>query len=504
MQGRTEPLPDPEDPIVDLFAGETAAALAWTLHLHAGGMEARAPGVVGRVRGELRRRILEPCLARDDFWWMGLTDVTFGGGRGGRIINNWNPWISSNWIATAVLTEDDPMLRALGVAKALRVLDEYLAVVPPDGSCEEGTAYWGRAGATLFEALELVSEATAGAVAVFDHPLLAEVARFPARMQLGGSWFVNFGDGSARPSLPAGAVYRFGRAIGDPEVTAFGAELLRAWVPGAETSRHDSLSRTIGILGVLDEAHEMHGTSGLPAFTWLPGDGVLVARERARSVEGFAIAARAGHNGAPHGHNDVGSFIVAADGEPVIVDAGVGAYTQATFGPDRYTLWTMRSGYHNVPCIGGLEQAVGSERAARDVTCRDDTDSAELRLDLATAYPDDAGVLHWWRRVAVRRPAREAVISDEWQLREPAAVTLNLLLRREPHVVDSSLDLAGVVVTFEPAPTLLEVERVALDDDVLVSAWGQQALWRVSAAYAESTDGRATMTITKRDDAAVL
>jgi hypothetical protein len=495
MQGRPGGLPDPGAPIVDLFAAETAATLAWTLHLHAHSLEGRAAGVAAHIRAELRRRMLEPCRERDDFWWMGLTGVGFGGRPGAnRIVNNWNPWICSNWIATAVLAEDDPDTRARSVAKALRVLDAYLAVLPEDGSCEEGTAYWSRAGATLFEALELVSRTTGGAVEVFDHPALAEVARFPARMQLGGRWFVNFGDGHVRPALPAGVVYRFGRVTADADVVALGAELLGRWEPGAESSRHDSLARTLGILDVVEEARAAPRSVGLPAFTWLPGDEVMVARETAGSTAGLTVAARARHNGTPHGHNDVGTFIVALDGEPVVVDAGVGAYTAATFGPDRFEIWTMRSGYHNVPMVGGVEQAAGAERAATDVRSDDDGHDAVLALDLAGAYPEDAGLDRWQRTIALQRARRVVSVRDEWHLRDPARVTLNLLLRDEPSVEGASLRLTGLDITFEPGPVTIAVERVPLED-VLASSWDRSALWRASACYPDGVAGSVTTTI---------
>jgi hypothetical protein len=144
----------------------------------------------------------------------------------GDLVGHAHPWICSNWIASAVLLEGDPERRARAVARALRVLDQYLAIVPPDGSCQEGAAYWSRAAGTLFGALDLLSDATRGAVDVFDHPVIAELARFLPRIHLAGPWFANFGDGGPRPAIPTGVVYRYGRRIGDDSVCALGAELL--------------------------------------------------------------------------------------------------------------------------------------------------------------------------------------------------------------------------------------------------------------------------------------
>lgn len=42
-----------------------------------------------------------------------------------------------------------------------------------------------------------------------------------------------------------------------------------------------------------------------------------------------------------HNHNDIGQFIVYADGKPVIIDVGVETYTAKTFSERRYEIWTM-------------------------------------------------------------------------------------------------------------------------------------------------------------------
>jgi Heparinase II/III-like protein len=496
MQGAEPGLPDPDDPLVDLWVGETAGALAWAMHLLGRDVDEVDPMVVPRVRSDVRRRVLDPCLHRDDFWWMGLTDVGWMGRRGGpRIVNNWNPWITSNWITAAVLLEDDPDQQAADVAKALRVLDQYLAVIPADGSCEEGTGYWSRAGGTVFEALELLGEATGGAIDLFDHPTIRERGRFPLRMHLGGPWFVDFGDGSARPEVPAGVVYRYGCRIGDPSVTALGALLLDEW-RRLEPDPLDPLARVLRALDVVDEASRVPRSSALSAFTWLPGDQVMVARDAAGTAAGVAVAARGGHNGASHGHNDIGSFIVAVDGEPLVVDAGIGTYTAETFGPGRAELWTVRSGYHNVPRIGGHEQGIGSDHAADLLGCADDADGAGLALDLAGAYPDEAGIDRWERTITLRRGEGLAVV-DIWELQQAALVELNLLLRDAPVVDDETGTLRWdhAAISFEPPPARFELERVPLDDPKLEDAWDRHELWRATATYPDTTAGSVRTTV---------
>ncbi|MDX9979933.1 MAG: hypothetical protein RBU25_07770, partial [Lentisphaeria bacterium] len=92
-------LPDTAAPEVDLFAAETAALLAWTVYLLGEALTGLSPQIVPRIRRETDQRILDPCLARDDFWWMGLD--------GSRALNNWTPWICSNWLAASLLLDGE-------------------------------------------------------------------------------------------------------------------------------------------------------------------------------------------------------------------------------------------------------------------------------------------------------------------------------------------------------------------------------------------------------------
>ena len=68
-------------------------------------------------------------------------------------------------------------------------------------------------------------------------------------------------------------------------------------------------------------------------------------------------------------------------------------YTRKTFSAQRYEIWTMQSAYHNLPTINGVMQKDGREFAARDVRYRADERIAELSMDIAAAYPKEAGAV---------------------------------------------------------------------------------------------------------------
>ncbi|MEZ4615154.1 MAG: hypothetical protein R2867_06535 [Caldilineaceae bacterium] len=213
-------LPDPRAVVVDLFAAETGALLAWTDYLLDERLDDVAPMVRWRIADEIQNRILTPCLERDDYTWMGFIQRPDG-----RPVNNWNPWICSNWLACTLLMEEDTERRVESVHKILRALDNFIDPYPRDGGCDEGPSYWGRAGASLFDNLELLYSASNGQIDVYDEPLIQEIGRFIHRVQIADDYYINFADAPALVYPDAMLVYRYGLRIADAEMVALGAWL---------------------------------------------------------------------------------------------------------------------------------------------------------------------------------------------------------------------------------------------------------------------------------------
>lgn len=213
-----DPLPDRAHPVFDLFAGETAALLAWTHYLLRSELDALSPRLSGRIRWEVRQRVLDPFLTREDFWWMGLH---------GERVNNWNPWCVSNALAAGLLLEEEPARRAAVVEKAVRCLDRFLATTPRDGGCDEGPSYWNRAAGSLFDCLELLRAATDPPLDLYTEPLIGEMARFLYRVHVDGEWFVNGIEQRAGEAFRATAV----RCCQTDREAALRLDLARAYPP---------------------------------------------------------------------------------------------------------------------------------------------------------------------------------------------------------------------------------------------------------------------------------
>jgi hypothetical protein len=473
MQKAGVGLPDVAEPIVDLFAAETASLLAWTAYLVGPQLAGVSPLIPERIRLEIDRRMLAPCLSRS-FSWMGLS---------GETVNNWNPWICSNWLVSALVAERDETRRHAAIYKVLRCLDNFLNGYADDGGCDEGPSYWGRAGASLFDCLELLRQATGGKFDLFSAPLIREIGRYICRAHICEEWYTNFADAPARVSVNGDLVYRFGKRIQDEVMAAHGA--FAAFLRDTSGLPGDSISRQLPALFNLAELRKAPRTQAQLRDVWLPGIQVMTARIQEGSSRGLYLAAQGGHNAESHNHNDVGNFIVFSGGLPAIVDVGVETYTAKTFSSKRYEIWTMQSAYHNCPTIDGVMQSPGRQFAARDVVYRAGGDSAELRLNIAAAYPPEAHLESWVRTLRLDRGRNEIELLDEYALQRAAkTITLTFMTSSRPtENGPGRLTLAlapgnSVNIVYDGAVFTPAVEEIKIEDARLRGTWGER-LFRV-------------------------
>ena len=449
------PLPDVERPYVDLFAAQTAMILSLTCALTGDRLDGVSPLLRRRVAREIEARILVPFETRDDFWWMGFIR---------KDLCNWTPWIVSNVMLTACAWIDDlPRLCAL-LERGLGMLDRYLAVIPPDGGCDEGPGYWSMAGGALLDCLELLEHVTGGRMTFWDDEKLKNLLRFPLNAWLGGDWFVNFADCDAKPDVPGERLVYAGEALGDPALSALGARFMG----GAE----DNIRDTPQLWRLLNWLFRPHAEAVSPAETprdvWLPDLQMRVVRRG-----DTALACKGGVNAGSHSHNDCGGFMLYAGGEPGIVDAGNMTYSGKTFSDARYTLWNIRGMYHSVPMIGAFEQVAGPERRARDVRRTDDG----LALDIAGAYPPEAGVRALARRFALSESGA-LTLTDAVSLDAPQSVTEVFLLRNRPEWRDGALCAGGIRIA-PNRPMVVAVEEIPVTDPRMARSF-PGSLWRAT------------------------
>ena len=468
------PLPDPDDPYIDLFSAQTGMILSLTLHLLGGRLDAETPMLRARIEREIRRRILEPFRTREDFWWMGNIR---------KDLCNWTPWILSNILVCAALSPMTKTELAAVITRACEMLDRYLGIVPEDGGCDEGPGYWNMAGGSLMDFLEILEKLTGGAVSFLEETKIRNLLAFPRNASLGGGWFANFADSDARPMISGERLQAAGERLGDAGLIRLGVRMRGNIRDQLYDLPH--LTRALELI-FHPEPAEMPCGEETAGDVWLPDLQFRIVRRGA-----FVLACKGGHNGENHNHNDAGSFILTAEGEPEIVDAGNMLYSAKTFSSRRYTLWNVRAAYHNLPMIGGYEEKEGAEHAARNVRASGNG----LELDLAAAYEKAAGVRSLRRVFALEEDG--LTLTDEVRLETAMPVTWVFMLRHQPVIGAGRADAGRITLRF-PEELEAAAEEIPMADARMAGIW-HDSLWRLTLRGKASAEARAVFTVRKKE-----
>jgi hypothetical protein len=500
LPGSVKGLADTGDPIVDLFAAETATYLAWVDYFLGDQLDSITPQIRQRIQRETRQRIFTPLMNKYHGW--------MGPNNNGRAPNNWNPWICSNWINTALLLEKDPDKRTVMIEKALQILDEFLNPYPADGGCDEGPSYWSAAAASLYDNISLLNLATDDAFKyIFEDKKVKNMGQFIYKAQISENYFLNFADADPQPKMSASMIYRYGKDIADDAMMQFGAYYRKA--PKEAEIGNFHFFRNLFELFIQEEFQ--HAPQKLPLLrdVWLPDIQVMAARDQEGSTDGFYLAAKGGHNDESHNHNDIGNFVVYYDGQPLIIDVGRGTYTRKTFSSDRYDIWYNCSDFHNVPTIGGVTQAPGPEFRAHRVNYDQRDNTTLFTLDISRAYPDNDLILRWARTLVLRRD-QNIELSDAFRLREGHEIAEHIMTCYEPYEGDPG----EVIIPFQPegqakklfklkydynqySPSIEKIKLETPEDQGIITKWGDR-IYRITFNSREQMRmGEFVLTISK-------
>lgn len=139
-------------------------------------------------------------------------------------------------------------------------------------------------------------------------------------------------------------------------------------------------------------------------FSRINESGLVIDRTNKDGEKGFFFAARGGHNNESHNHNlnDVGSFMLYHQREPLLIDVGVETYSAKTFSKDRHEIWAMQSDYHYLPIINNTSQALGIKFIAQEISMKNTGSSLKLSIDIYTAYSKEAQCKSWIRSFTLK------------------------------------------------------------------------------------------------------
>ena len=453
-------IPMTDDQTVDLFNAETASLIVWTTYILRPQLDRFSPLLSQRVSREVQRRILMPAL-QTNYWWK-----TAG--------MNWNPWICSNWLSCVLLCETDRQRQVDAVSQILKAMDAFVDSYPEDGGCDEGPGYWDRAAASLYECMSLLDGATGGHINARQNQKIRAMAQYAYKTYIANGYVLSFADShDNRYMQQLNIVYPFARYIDDLPMRQFAKYigndkdyLHQAAALYDKSGNFPTLGRELFFLRTIGDFRQEQAREPLLDNVWLKDLQIWSCRNKS-----LFVAMKGGTNGESHNHNDVGEFVVYTDGEPLLIDPGVGEYTSKTFSNDRYSIWTMQSGYHNLPQINGHDQKDGKQYRARIVSQQKD----RLTLDIAGAYPKEAAVSNWQRTVNLKK--KLVSITEQYTLTERKAPTrLMLMTTVKPTITKAgTVSMGRHTLSYDPAQLTAAIEDVSpLLDPLLTGMWGAQ------------------------------
>ncbi|QHT62232.1 hypothetical protein GXP70_21110 [Paenibacillus lycopersici] len=351
---------------IDLFSAETGFALAEILCLLGSELP---PLLRSRMTEEIVQRLFKPYLRQGPFGWE-------------TVDNNWAAVCAGSVASAALLLLDDSRRLAEIVEKALVTMEHYLSGFGDDGACLEGIGYWNYGFGYFVYFADLLERRTRGRLDLFRTDdarggKIRQIALFQQKAYLDGDTTVNFSDSAQHYPVQIGLSHYL--AARYPE-TAPPPNAMRAPYTDDHCSRWAHAFRNL-----LWFDPQKNGGSWADGDYYLPHAQWLVSRCTTAAGR-FGFAAKAGHNGEPHNHNDIGQFILTGDGKVFLSDLGSGEYTADYFGPGRYGFDCNGSQGHSVPIVDGAHQSAGTSHAAREVTASTGEREDGLRFEMADAY----------------------------------------------------------------------------------------------------------------------
>ncbi len=374
-----------------------------------------SPADRAEIREAIEQKGLGPYLKKG---------AKHGWERGG---NNWNQVCHGGMVAGALaLQEDNPARAAEVVARALAGLPYAMKVYEPDGTYPEGPGYWNY-GTTFNVALIAMLESALGTdFGLSQKPGFLTTGAFPLHMTGPTGLPFSFSDSGTRMGFSPAMVWFASRThrqdllwfedgFLDQKIKAIcgshGAEQGDRFFPMA------LLWATAGLQRAEPAARCWYGRGPNP---------LAVFRTSWTDPNALYLAIKAGSPGASHGHMDIGSFVMDADGVRWSLDLGMQSYHRLEArgfglwngkqGGERWQLFRYHNRGHSTLVVDDKEQVVKSHAPISEFS--DAPGKMHATVDLSSTY---AGQLASAQRTFRVEEQRRVVIEDRLKGGDKAA-----------------------------------------------------------------------------------
>ena len=349
---------------------------------------------------------------------------------------NWNQVCNGGMTLGALAVAEDQWGQSDFILRsAITSIGHSLPGYAPDGVWAEGPVYWNYA--TSYTALFVSALQTAlGTDGGFPgYPGLDRTGTFEVQMTGPTGLHFNFGDADDT-SRSHSELFWLSRVFNQPQLAFCERQRLAGEFSQPIAGNEDRL------LAMNVVWYDGRGTAvdlqRLPLCQAFYGKAeVAVMRSAWNDPQAIYVGLKAGQNGGGHGHLDLGSFVLDADGQRWATDLGPDDYGLHGYfdgkgqGAARWKIYRVGSNGHNTLTIDGTNQNVDSWAP---LSCfKSDPNYARAIVDLSQAYPQKAGSVR--RGVALLDSSR-VLVQDElkglggnsevrWGMITPADVRLD-------------------------------------------------------------------------------
>ena len=390
--------PDAAETAHDQHAVKTAALLATASAV----LENRAEPAVRRARQAIAARFTSP-----------LIDGTL------QLPAEAEPEYLLNALTALLFTEREDKRRWLGLRRLLPCLEKAMNGIPTHG-CRHGIEKHLQDALAFNDSFELLRAASGGEVEARDDERFVSMARTFPMLHIDRRWFLNPGGQSMQPAIDPDELYRLGVGARIRSVCSLAAYLNRVQPsPSQPTLYTDTGSLYRQILTGLYRGDFLQEAAHAPKHDRIDIPEMRLLAERGPD---FFVAL----SGGGYGCACAGDYALFLNGRPVAVMSSL---------PD--------SDRHAPPLIDGCEQRPDGKASDIEVRCA--PFYSLLTMDLASAYPGQAGVRSY-QRTLMHMPGERAVrLIDVYDLEQPSAVTFRLITPLRPLEQDGRLLLSGIV-----------------------------------------------------------
>ncbi|MGK9124395.1 heparinase II/III-family protein [Olivibacter sp. SA151] len=261
------------------------------------------------IKNAIREKGIAPALDEEKCWWL-------------RATNNWNQVCNGGiTLGALAIMEDEPVLTHKLVDRAIKSVQSSMAEYAPDGMYNEGYSYWGYGTSYNVLMISALEQAFGTDFSLSQRPGFLQTARFYANLIGPSGLPFSYGDcGGVEGVQPA--MYWFANKLKDPSLLAVEKRYLLAPKFNVKTNR----LLPAALLWADGIKPEIIGDSIGTLWYGKGRNEVVMLRTASGAGADLYVGMKAGTPGLSHGHMDVGSFVLDAEGVRWSMDFGMQQY----------------------------------------------------------------------------------------------------------------------------------------------------------------------------------